>query len=92
MYSVGSLHIRRSLPDYRIKQDDGRFAGFGLCFFYKLHNPGNIVSAACQGLPVVCFVSFQHIFGKGDIGRSVDGNMIGIVENDELTKPEMSSQ
>ena len=53
---------------------------------------GGIMAVNRLHMPAIGAVAGLHIFGKGKLGRSVDGNFVVVVINDQAAKLEMRSQ
>merc|ERR1719188_2141807 len=66
-------------------------AGLGLCDGLPdgAHIPVAILNS--QHLPAVSLVAFAHILGEGQLRVSINGDVVIIVEGDELAKAEVAT-
>ena len=74
--------------------DQAGFVADGLGGFQGPHNGLHIRVAFGHVLhmPAVRLVALEHVFGEGDGGVAVDGDVVVVVEGNQLAQAEMASQ
>lgn len=90
--AVGALLVRGALPDDRGQDDEGRLLSLGLGLGDELGDAGEVVHRSLEDLPAVGLVALGNVLGEGDVGGAVDGDLVGVVEGDELPEPQVSRQ
>ena len=87
-----ALFVGAAVGDVRVADDKMRLPGGGLRGLEGGVNGIEIVSVNFLHLPAVSAEARGHIFREGDVRRTLDGDLIIIVEIDEVIQPEMPRQ
>ena len=90
---AGVLFLRRRVPDDGAQRNDGRFGGLGLrgeqgrvqlLDVFDVFAGLGPVNAL--GVPAVGLVALQDVLSKGDVGVVLDGDVVLIVDNNEVAQ------
>ena len=94
MHPGGARFVGGAVADRGGHLDHRRTIGDGLGGFNRLGDSIDIGIAIGHVLhvPAVGLVALQHIFGEGNIGVSVNGDVVVVVEGDQLAQAEVTGQ
>src|ERR1700722_1323302 len=89
---TGGVHlVGAAKADMGPDPDKGRAARLCLRVMDSVADGGGIIAVRqCLDVPAVGFKSSSHIFGVGNVCVAFDGNMVVIVEEDEVAKCKIS--
>src|SRR5580658_7272209 len=85
---AGGIHlVWAAIADMRPDLDEGRAGRLCLCILDSLTDGGGIIAVRQYlDVPAKGFKSFCHVFGERDIGVTLDGDMVVVIEEDEIAE------
>ena len=85
---VDSSKKKSLVTDSGLDLDDGRLIGNGLSFGNSSSNGSNIVVTIGdrQSVPAIRFETLQDIFSERDFSRTINGDLVVIVQSNELAE------
>jgi len=82
------LLARRAVADVRADGDEGGLLGLGLGRRdRRIHGVDVVAVGHGQDVPAVRLEALADILGEGEIGGAVDGDVVVVVEDDQLAEP-----
>ena len=88
-----ALLSRAAVADLGLNRDEGRTCGICLCLLDGLADGIQVIAVLHgQQLESKCLHALLYILCKCDVRASLNGNLIGIVEHDQLAKAQGSCQ
>ena len=79
--------------DHRAHDDHRGAVGFSLAAFKSRANASGVAAVnAVDYVPAVGLVSHLYVFGKGDVGLAVDGDLVVVVHEDEVADAKVPGQ
>lgn len=78
-----ALLVRAAVTDDGLAGDERRLVGF-LCGFNGLSNRFGVMAVDPRGVPARRFEAHQRVAGFRERERTVDGDVIVVIENDHL--------
>ncbi len=89
----GALLVGAAVSDMGAQDDDGGHLRFGLGRFQGRENGGHIVAVHHrEHMPAHGLEPKPHILGKADVGASLDGDLVVVVNADQLSQPQVAGQ
>src|SRR5690606_40443448 len=84
---------RGAETDRRPDRNEARPLGLGLGGRHGRCQCGDIVTVGDElRVPVIGLVTLQYVFARRDTGGPVDGDVVVVVEHDQLAQPEMAGE
>ncbi len=94
MHTGGVGLVGGAVADGGCHLDQRRPIGDGLGLFNGAGDPGQVGVAIghMDGVPAVGLVALEHIFGEGNVGVSVDGDVVVVVQGNQLAQAQVPGQ
>ena len=93
MDSGGSCPVGAAVSDYRTTYNEAWPVGFGLGGLDGGRHPVQVVAVqSIHHMPPVGSEATRHVFKEGDVSVSLDGNLVIVINEDELSQAQRSRQ